>query len=186
MTQWQSWQVWGTSPSKRHHPGSLWKINNWLTVWMSFYCQIEKAQSHTPYPLRYALNISTFQFADEANRSGWCSQHGTALHPATPRQTWQLCKDLICRLQFEPSIRSCLMFSQPKLTQISVATSISQWITTFMADRQQLVRLGKLTSRTLTLSTGAPQGYVLFPLLFSLYPLDNFRTESIAVLQALN
>ncbi len=56
-----------------------------------------------------------------------------------------------------------------KLTQPSVPTSICQWITSFLTDRQQLMRPGKLTSRTLTISTGAPQGCVLSPLLFSLY-----------------
>ncbi len=59
-----------------------------------------------------------------------------------------------------------------KLTQLSVPTSICQWITSFLTDRQQLVRLGKLTSRTLTISTGALQGCVLSPLLFSLYTND--------------
>ncbi len=54
-----------------------------------------------------------------------------------------------------------------KLTQLSVPTSICQWITSFLTDRQQLVRLGKLKSRTLTISTGAPQGCVL-----SLYTND--------------
>ncbi len=43
-----------------------------------------------------------------------------------------------------------------KLTELSVPTSIFQWITSFLTDRQQLVRLGKLTFRTLTISTGAP------------------------------
>ncbi len=32
---------------------------------------------------------------------------------------------------------------QNKLTQLSVPTSICQWITSFLTDRQQLVRLGK-------------------------------------------
>ncbi len=59
-----------------------------------------------------------------------------------------------------------------KLTQLSVPTSICQWITSFLTDRRQLVRLGKLTSRTLIISTGAPQGCVLSPLLFSLYTND--------------
>ncbi|KAI2646744.1 putative RNA-directed DNA polymerase from transposon BS [Labeo rohita] len=58
---------------------------------------------------------------------------------------------------------------QNKLSQLSVPTSICQWITSFLTDRQQLVRLGKLTSGTRTISTGAPQGCILSPLLFSLY-----------------
>ncbi len=60
----------------------------------------------------------------------------------------------------------------PKLTQFSMPTSICQWITSFLTDRQQLVRLGKYTSSTCTISTGAPQGCVLSPLLFSLYTND--------------
>ncbi len=60
----------------------------------------------------------------------------------------------------------------PKLTQLSVPTSVCQWITSFLTDRQQLVRLGKYTSSTRTISTGAPQGCVLSPLLFSLYTND--------------
>ncbi len=52
---------------------------------------------------------------------------------------------------------------QPKLTQHSVPTSVCQWITSFLTDRQQLVRLGKFSSSTHTISTGAPQGCVLSP-----------------------
>ncbi len=36
----------------------------------------------------------------------------------------------------------------PKLTQLSVPTSICQWINSFLTDRQQLVSLGKYTSST--------------------------------------
>ncbi len=61
---------------------------------------------------------------------------------------------------------------QNKLTQLSIRTSVCQWITSFLTDRQQLLRLGKLTSNTRTISTGAPQGCVLSPLLFSLYTSD--------------
>ncbi len=60
----------------------------------------------------------------------------------------------------------------PKLTQLSVPTSICQWINSFLTDRLQLVMLGKYTSSTCTISTGAPQGSVLSPLLFSLYKND--------------
>ncbi len=61
---------------------------------------------------------------------------------------------------------------QNKLTQLSVPTSICQWITSFLTDSQQPVRLGKFSSNTLTISTGVPHGCVLSPLLFSLYTND--------------
>ncbi|KAK3511333.1 hypothetical protein QTP70_001454 [Hemibagrus guttatus] len=61
---------------------------------------------------------------------------------------------------------------QTKLTQLSVPSSICQWITSFLTDTHQLVNLGKFTSYSRTTSTGAPQGCVLSPLLFSLYTND--------------
>ncbi len=54
---------------------------------------------------------------------------------------------------------------QPKLTLLSVPTSVCLWITSFLTDRQKLVRL----DQHCTISTGAPQGCVFSPLLFSLY-----------------
>uniref|UniRef100_A0A8C5GZH2 Reverse transcriptase domain-containing protein n=1 Tax=Gouania willdenowi TaxID=441366 RepID=A0A8C5GZH2_GOUWI len=59
-----------------------------------------------------------------------------------------------------------------KLTQLTVPASTCQWITNFLTDRKQQVRLGSITSGTRSLSTGAPQGCVLSPLLFSLYTND--------------
>uniref|UniRef100_A0A3B3I566 Reverse transcriptase domain-containing protein n=1 Tax=Oryzias latipes TaxID=8090 RepID=A0A3B3I566_ORYLA len=56
-----------------------------------------------------------------------------------------------------------------KLSQLNVPDSTCRWITDFLTDRQQYVRLGKLVSDTRTTSTGSPQGCVLSPLLFSLY-----------------
>ncbi|KAL0160967.1 hypothetical protein M9458_044692, partial [Cirrhinus mrigala] len=61
---------------------------------------------------------------------------------------------------------------QNKLSQLSVLTSICQWITSFLTDKQQLVRLENLTSGTRTISTGSLQGCVLSPLLCSLYTND--------------
>ncbi|KAK3535797.1 hypothetical protein QTP70_021110 [Hemibagrus guttatus] len=66
---------------------------------------------------------------------------------------------------------------QNKLTQLSVPSSICQWITSFLTDRHQLVKLGKFKSNSCTTSTGAPQGCVLSPLLFSLYTNDCTSTD---------
>jgi len=65
-----------------------------------------------------------------------------------------------------------------ELIKLYMPTPICQWITSFLTDRQQLLRLGKLTSRTL--STGAPQGCVLYPLLFSLYT-NNYTAKDPSV-----
>ncbi|KAK3506639.1 hypothetical protein QTP70_011245 [Hemibagrus guttatus] len=66
---------------------------------------------------------------------------------------------------------------QTELTQLSVPSSICQWITSFLTDRHQLVKLGKFMSNSRTTSTGTPQGCVLSPLLFSLYTNDCTSTD---------
>ncbi len=72
---------------------------------------------------------------------------------------------------------------QNKLTQLSVPTSDCLWITSFLTDRQQLVRLEKFSSSTHTISTGAPQGCVLSPLLFSPYTNDYHQDPSVKLLK---
>uniref|UniRef100_A0AAV2KE56 Reverse transcriptase domain-containing protein n=1 Tax=Knipowitschia caucasica TaxID=637954 RepID=A0AAV2KE56_KNICA len=58
---------------------------------------------------------------------------------------------------------------QDKLSQLNVPDSTCRWITDFLTDRKQRVRLGKNVSDSRIINTGAPQGCVLSPLLFSLY-----------------
>ncbi len=49
---------------------------------------------------------------------------------------------------------------------------LCNWILDFLTGRSQSVRVGRNTSSTTTLSTGAPQGCVLSPLLFTLLTHD--------------
>ena len=56
------------------------------------------------------------------------------------------------------------------------------WIHDFLQDRPQSVRVGKQTSKEITLNVGAPQGCVLPPLLFLLFTNDNVSSEPFIVM----
>ncbi|KAK3523934.1 hypothetical protein QTP70_016741, partial [Hemibagrus guttatus] len=59
-----------------------------------------------------------------------------------------------------------------KLSLLSLKTSLCNWILDFLTERPQSVRNGNSFSNTTTLCTGAPQGCVLSPLLFTLLTHD--------------
>ncbi len=55
-----------------------------------------------------------------------------------------------------------------KLQTLGLNRSLCSWILDFLTGRSQVVRMAT-TSSPLILNTGAPQGFVLSPLLYSLY-----------------
>lgn len=59
-----------------------------------------------------------------------------------------------------------------KLVQLGLSTSLCNWLLDFLTGRPQAVRVGSNTSSTIILNTGAPQGCVLSPLLFTLLTHD--------------
>ncbi|KAK7921775.1 hypothetical protein WMY93_008677 [Mugilogobius chulae] len=61
---------------------------------------------------------------------------------------------------------------RPKLHQLGLNTTLCNWIVDFLTNRTQSVRVGKNISSTLVVNTGAPQGCVLSPLLYTLYTHD--------------
>ena len=65
-----------------------------------------------------------------------------------------------------------------KLRDLGLKTALGDWILNFLTGRPQAVRIGKATSSTLTLNTGAPQGCMLSPLLYSLFTYDCVATHS--------
>ncbi len=65
-----------------------------------------------------------------------------------------------------------------KLQTLGLYRSLCSWILDFLTGRNQVVRMGNNTSSPLTLNTGAPQGCVLSPLLYSLYTHDCTATHS--------
>ncbi len=65
-----------------------------------------------------------------------------------------------------------------KLQTLGQNRSLCSWILDFLTGRSQVVRMGNNTSSPLILNTGAPQGCVLSPLLYSLYTHDCTATHS--------
>ncbi len=65
-----------------------------------------------------------------------------------------------------------------KLQTLGLNRSLSSWILDFLTGRSQVVRMGNNTSSPLVLNTGAPQGCVLSPLMYSLYTHDCTATHS--------
>ena len=53
-----------------------------------------------------------------------------------------------------------------KLRILGLNTSLCNWILDFLMGRPQVVRVGNNTSATLTLNTGAPQGYYFYYYVF--------------------
>ena len=59
-----------------------------------------------------------------------------------------------------------------KLLKLSLEPSICYWLLNFLLDRPQAVKFNGILSDVLVLNTGAPQGCVLSPLLYSLFTND--------------
>ena len=59
-----------------------------------------------------------------------------------------------------------------KIRTLGLNNSLCNWILDFLTCQPQVVRVGNNTSATLILNTGAPQGCVLSPLLYSLCTHD--------------
>ncbi|TWW61276.1 putative E3 ubiquitin-protein ligase HECTD4 [Takifugu flavidus] len=59
-----------------------------------------------------------------------------------------------------------------KLLQMRVDPCPVAWISSYLTDRPQFVRMKDITSDTVVSSIGAPQGTVLSPILFTLYTSD--------------
>ncbi len=65
-----------------------------------------------------------------------------------------------------------------KLTDLSLNSSLCDWIQDFLTGRPQVVKMGQFTPNSITLNIGAPQGCVLSPLLYSLYTHDCVSSHS--------
>ncbi len=121
---------------------------------------------------RLPNTLDPFQFAYHPNRST-DDAISTTLHLALTHLEQ---KDSYVRMLFIDfsSAFNTIIPQQliHKLNLLGLNTSLCNWILDFLTARPQSVRVGRNTSSTTTLSTGAPQGCVLSPLLFTLLTHD--------------
>ncbi|KAL0149686.1 hypothetical protein M9458_054969 [Cirrhinus mrigala] len=117
-------------------------------------------------------SLDPFQFAYRPNRLT-DDAISTALHSALTHLDK---KDSYVRMLFIDfsSAFNTIIPQQltQKLVQLGLNTSLCNWLLDFLTGRPQAVRVGSNTSSTIILNTGAPQGCVLSPLLFTLLTHD--------------
>uniref|UniRef100_A0A8K9X6Q5 Reverse transcriptase domain-containing protein n=1 Tax=Oncorhynchus mykiss TaxID=8022 RepID=A0A8K9X6Q5_ONCMY len=116
--------------------------------------------------------LDPLQFAYRPNKStddALSIAHHTALSHLDKRNTYVRMLFIDYSSAFNNVVPSKLI---TKLRILGLNTSLCNWILDFLKGRPQVVRVGSNTSATLILNTGAPQGCVLSPLLYSLFTHD--------------
>ncbi|KAI3355751.1 hypothetical protein L3Q82_004200 [Scortum barcoo] len=120
-----------------------------------------------------APTLDPHQFAYRSNRSTEdavsTALHCVLSHLENKNTYMQECCLLISALAFNTVIPSKLI---TKLGDLGISTPLRYWIMDFLTNRPQHVKSGHNCSSTITLNTGAPQGCVLSPFLYSLFTHD--------------
>ena len=104
----------------------------------------------------------------------WCCRACPASHSAASRDLRYISYARVLFVDFSSAFNTII---PRKLIHMGVERSLCMWILDIPQDRPQSVRLGKQTSKEITLNVGAPQGCVLSPLLFSLFINDSVSSE---------
>ena len=126
--------------------------------------------------------MDPYQFAYRQNRGVEDAiislLHDTYMHLETPKSFVR-----VLYIDFSSAfntIQPHLMAS--KLINLQVKPSLILWLVDFLVNRSQQVRYQHAISENKTISTGAPQGTVLAPVLFTLYTNDMRSTSEFSKL----
>ncbi|KAF7642598.1 hypothetical protein LDENG_00255210 [Lucifuga dentata] len=116
--------------------------------------------------------LDQHQFAYRANRSTEDAIN-IALHTALSHLEHPGIYVRLLFLDFSSAFNTIIPSRmETKLLSLGVNQHMYNWIKNFLTNSSQMVRMGTHHSSSLTINTGAPQGCVLSPLLFSLYTYD--------------
>ncbi|KAK3569826.1 hypothetical protein QTP86_005843 [Hemibagrus guttatus] len=124
----------------------------------TFYARLEAAANDA----NANANANANAIANAKANANGCRQEENAKHICHTPETHSSSPSMISA--FNAIIPSTL---NTKLEDLGLSSSLCQWISNFLTGRPQAVRMGRHVSATLTLSTGAPQGCVLSPLLYT-------------------
>ncbi len=117
-------------------------------------------------------NLDPLQFAYRANRSTE-DAISTLLHLTLTHLENKNTYARILLMDFSSAFNTILPQQLvEKLLLLGLDSGVCRWIMNFLTERRQTVRVGSLTSKTIIVSTGTPQGCVLSPLLFTLLTYD--------------
>uniref|UniRef100_A0A8C1TE37 Reverse transcriptase domain-containing protein n=1 Tax=Cyprinus carpio TaxID=7962 RepID=A0A8C1TE37_CYPCA len=118
------------------------------------------------------INLDPLQFTYKANRSTE-DAISTLLHLTLTHLENKNTYIRISLIDFSSAFNNILPQQLvEKLLLLGLDSGVCMWIMNFLTEHQQTVRVGSLTSKTVTVSTGTPQGCVLSPLLFTLLTYD--------------
>ncbi len=121
--------------------------------------------------------LDPLQFAYRPNRStdDAISQHSSLTHIDSTNGNYVRLLFIDYSSAFNTIVPTKLAV---KLSDLSLNTSLCDWIQDFLTARPQVVKVGPFASNSITLNIGAPQGCVLSPLLYSLYTHDCVSSHS--------
>ncbi len=75
-------------------------------------------------------------------------------------------------IDFSSAFNTIQRHQMIKLLHHKISPLLIRWVHNFLTNRPQAVRIGTVTSSTIITNTGAPQGCVLSPFLYTLYTND--------------
>ena len=121
---------------------------------------------------RLPLTLDPFQFAYRSNRSVEDAV-SLVLHHILSHLEKANSYARILFIDYSSAFNTIIPANlHSKLLSLGLDTSLCNWVFDFLSNRPQVVKMGSSFSEPITLNTGAPQGCVLSPMLYSLVTHD--------------